>query len=192
MHQSDVVPVRDGADPVRYPSASFQRLLLKAKCFAADRYFMYDWIAAPQAPAPPLVIPGEVSTFTYDLTGGVATAINHDAKITRTYYPNGALKSDELKIAVVDSANTPADAVYDRSANGLHAHLEHLLGVPSLPVGSVLGSYACTLGAVVGLASPVVRQGRALNDLRAWVLKRCSSLRVVNGNRRLRPIHVTC
>ena len=38
LRQTDIGPTRDGADPGRYPSASFQRLLGKARRFAADRH----------------------------------------------------------------------------------------------------------------------------------------------------------
>ena len=38
LRQTDIVTARDGADPGRYPSASFQFLLGKARRFAADRH----------------------------------------------------------------------------------------------------------------------------------------------------------
>lgn len=38
VYKSDIVPVRDGTDPGRFPSASFQRLLIRARRFAADRH----------------------------------------------------------------------------------------------------------------------------------------------------------
>lgn len=45
-----------------------------------------------------LTIPGDTATFTYDAAGNLRTANNRSARITRTYYPNGMLKTDELRI----------------------------------------------------------------------------------------------
>jgi RHS repeat-associated protein len=44
------------------------------------------------------VIPGQTESFTYDPLGRILTANNADALVTRTYYPNGKLKSDEQQI----------------------------------------------------------------------------------------------
>jgi RHS repeat-associated protein len=43
-------------------------------------------------------IPSETHQFTYDDAGRLLTADNPDAKIRRTYYPNGMLDTDVLKI----------------------------------------------------------------------------------------------
>jgi RHS repeat-associated protein len=72
------------------------------------RGFTYDWISGSGAVAPRLVVPGDTATFTYDFaSGGLATANNASAHITRAYYPNGALQSDLTQLAVVDSLETP-------------------------------------------------------------------------------------
>jgi RHS repeat-associated protein len=42
-----------------------------------------------------LVIPGDTATFAYDAVGGLLTAFNATARITRTYYADGALKTDQ-------------------------------------------------------------------------------------------------
>ncbi|HEX8430504.1 MAG TPA: RHS repeat-associated core domain-containing protein, partial [Longimicrobium sp.] len=42
----------------------------------------------------PLQIPREVAMFTYDSVGNMLTANNRDARITRTYLPNGALATE--------------------------------------------------------------------------------------------------
>lgn len=49
-----------------------------------------------------LVIPSDVSEFTYDAIGNLRTANNNDARITRDYFPNGALKSETQTIAIFD------------------------------------------------------------------------------------------
>ena len=60
-------------------------------------------------PLPPaLVLPADVALFTYDKLGNIKTANNNDARITRVYYPNGALKTETQAVAIFDE-NTPLD-----------------------------------------------------------------------------------
>lgn len=43
-------------------------------------------------------IPQEVQTFAYDTAGNMTVADNNDARVRRSYYPNGQLKTDTLMI----------------------------------------------------------------------------------------------
>ncbi|HKO25709.1 MAG TPA: RHS repeat-associated core domain-containing protein, partial [Chloroflexota bacterium] len=43
-------------------------------------------------------VPGDTADFAYDESGNMLRAVNGSAWITRTYYPNGALKTDSLTI----------------------------------------------------------------------------------------------
>jgi RHS repeat-associated protein len=52
----------------------------------------------PRNRGPSYVIDGQTESFTYDPLGRVLTANNYDAHVTRTYYPNGLLKSDEQQL----------------------------------------------------------------------------------------------
>ncbi|MGH9892173.1 MAG: RHS repeat-associated core domain-containing protein, partial [bacterium] len=55
-----------------------------------------------QAPTyPAYQVPGETQTFTYDTMGRLLTADNLDAKVKRSYYPGGLLKTDSLRIQTV-------------------------------------------------------------------------------------------
>jgi RHS repeat-associated protein len=64
-------------------------------------------------PLPPaLVIPTDIAEFTYDKLGNVLTAYNNDARITREYFPNGALKTERQAIAVLDE-ETPLEARFN-------------------------------------------------------------------------------
>lgn len=57
-----------------------------------------------------VTIYNDVATFSYDpYTGGMRTADNRDARVHRTYYPNGALKTDSAWIAVYNRWETPGD-----------------------------------------------------------------------------------
>lgn len=52
----------------------------------------------PRHRGPGYTIAGQTESFTYDPLGRVLTANNDDAHVTRTYYPNGLLKSDEQQL----------------------------------------------------------------------------------------------
>lgn len=56
---------------------------------------------APVGPYPPYATPAETHTFTYDLLGRLLTADNPDAKVKRSYLPNGLLETDSLWIQTV-------------------------------------------------------------------------------------------
>ncbi|HEX6912946.1 MAG TPA: hypothetical protein VF142_21230, partial [Longimicrobium sp.] len=45
-----------------------------------------------------LVIPADTSTFAYDVMGRMLAAHNRDARVSRTYYPNGLVRTDTLRI----------------------------------------------------------------------------------------------
>jgi RHS repeat-associated protein len=64
-----------------------------------------------------LVIPGDMESFTYDAAGRMLTANNRDARVSRSYYNNGALKSDTLRIRPYDTADT-ITAAYNRHVFG--------------------------------------------------------------------------
>src|SRR5258706_3283815 len=61
--------------------------------------------AIHNAPLPtsydPYVTPADTQTFTYDSLGNIRTARNSDARVTRTYFPNGLLNNDNLIIRTV-------------------------------------------------------------------------------------------
>jgi RHS repeat-associated protein len=69
---------------------------------------VYDPSAEPECDTgttslpPNLVLPADVLEFAYDKLGNVTTANNNDARITRDYYPNGALKTEVQAIALFD------------------------------------------------------------------------------------------
>jgi len=50
---------------------------------------------------PAYTIAAETDTFTYDPVGRLLTADNADAKVKRSYYPNGLIKTDSLRIQTV-------------------------------------------------------------------------------------------
>jgi RHS repeat-associated protein len=45
-----------------------------------------------------------VATFTYTNTGQLATAVNPFARVSRSYFPNGALKLDSIAVSVSDTS----------------------------------------------------------------------------------------
>lgn len=93
-----------------------------------------------------LTLPAETAQFTYDPTGGLASAINADAKIYRRYFNNGQLRADTLQTREWGS-NTFTTHVYgvqyayDR--NGRRRMMRHPLPLTRLAAkDSVVYQYA--------------------------------------------------
>ncbi len=56
-----------------------------------------------------LVLQPDVDTFTYDAAGRMLAAINHDARVWRSYYANGALHVETDSLRAYDPADTMAN-----------------------------------------------------------------------------------
>ena len=68
-----------------------------------------DYTLTPSLPfySTGLTIPADTARFTYAPTGGLATATNYAAVVTRGYFPNGALAADTLRVRdVADTATS--------------------------------------------------------------------------------------
>ena len=76
--------------------------------FFGPNGFVFDQLNHTNTP-PPLVIAADVATFDYDAVGNLRHAQNSDARVMRSYYPNGALQSDTLEIALYDPTAWAAD-----------------------------------------------------------------------------------
>lgn len=77
-------------------------------------------------------VPADSATFTYDAMGRLRTAVNRDAAIRRTYWPNGLLKDDTLHVRTVAEMGAGGSMVahvytlrhaYD--LNGRRVELDH-------------------------------------------------------------------
>jgi YD repeat-containing protein len=67
-------------------------------------------------------------TFTYDAMGNVLTANNRDAQVSRTYFPNGAVKTDTLRLreyATSSFSSTRYGLAYSYDRNGRRSALRH-------------------------------------------------------------------
>jgi len=83
---------------------------------------------------PAYAIPTETHTFTYDPLGRLLTAENADAKIRRSYYPNGLLQTDSLRIQTVDRTDWTRHVyglgyTYDRDGRRTVLDIPHQLGI---------------------------------------------------------------
>jgi hypothetical protein len=92
----------------------------------------------------------DAQTFTYDSVGRMLTATNKDAKITRTYFRNGQLKTEQQEIANVDGGalghSYLLQFTYDKNGRRRAVHL------PSqLVVSGTRDSVAWTYNALSGL-----------------------------------------
>jgi YD repeat-containing protein len=95
----------------------------------------YDLLATDNPPYPMykspnggLVIAADSSMFGYDITGGILTADNADARVARAYYPNGLVRTETQRIRPVDGADWNKHVyqlayAYDR--NGRRAGVRH-------------------------------------------------------------------
>jgi RHS repeat-associated protein len=75
-------------------------------------------LAFPMYGGSQFVVPTDTATFTYDARGNVLTANNVDGRINRSYYPNGQLKTDTLRIRT-----------YTRTANPTTDFASHVFGL---------------------------------------------------------------
>lgn len=102
-------------------------------CTSSDLHF-------PMYGGSQFVVPTDTATFTYDALGNLLTANNVDARIRRAYYPNGALRSDTLRIRTYTrTSNLTADFAshvyglqYEYDLSGRRTKLYH---PPSLAYG---------------------------------------------------------
>jgi RHS repeat-associated protein len=106
-------------------------------------------------------IPAEQADFTYDTLGNVLTANNGDAKVSRQYFPNGALKKDSVSHrAVIGSGYDYSFALnYDYDLDGNRKTLK-------LPSGDLLTyAYHPELGALTSITDPRFNRYRYDYDL---------------------------
>jgi YD repeat-containing protein len=92
---------------------------------AADLNPNYDTLSVP---FPAYAVPAEIQSFTYDNRGRLLTADNLNAKVKRSYFENGLLRTDSLRIATGDRTD------FARHAYGL----EHAYDLDGRPVSSRL------------------------------------------------------
>ena len=111
----------------------------------------------------PLVIPADAEDFTYDLAGNLETANNNDARVSRDYYPNGALKSETQAIAIFDDL-TPLDARFNTHRYRLE-YAYDLSGRRLTRTDSIPGCVGCVqtyhYDATTGLLDAISDQGAA-------------------------------
>ena len=113
----------------------------------------------PDNPGNPRVISGDTATFTYDAAGGILTANNHDARITRTYLPGGALGTETQAIRTYTGANFTSHVYtvgyrYDRA--GRRTVLKHPgILAPAAGQDSVVYGYDAATGALASVTDPM-------------------------------------
>jgi RHS repeat-associated protein len=99
-----------------------------------------------------LSIPAQTDTFTYDAMGRILTATNLDARVKRSYYPNGLLDTDSSWIQTLNRDDWTKHVYglrnqYDRDGRRVAIEIPQQLGAPGL--ASVMRfSYEPQLGAL--------------------------------------------
>ena len=112
-----------------------------------------------------LLVAAIADTLTFDPAGGIRTANNRDARVSRTYYPNGDLKSETQRIRTVKPLDAGGDIenahvytltyTYDR--NGRRKAVHHpsaLVGQLGTTSDSTWYTYHATTGLLAGLTDP--------------------------------------
>ncbi|MCU0649220.1 MAG: hypothetical protein MUF00_14570 [Gemmatimonadaceae bacterium] len=90
-------------DPVTYPSRTDLGLSRHHASGLVDPYPSTQW---PLSASAPTTLEGDTAIFSYDpATAQLATANNRDARITRQYWLNGQLRSEEQRIRTIDGTN---------------------------------------------------------------------------------------
>jgi RHS repeat-associated protein len=75
-----------------------------------------------------LEIPADTQSFAYDVAGNLLTAVNNDARVRRSYNPNGTLRADTLKIRTYTGTDTTTHVYglqYAYDLDGRRVHLTH-------------------------------------------------------------------
>ncbi len=108
---------------------------------------------------PAYTIPAETHTFSYDALGHLLAAENPDAKVHRTYFPNGLLGTDSLLIQTVNHddwtkhvyglANT-----YDRDGRRVALTIPQQLTASGAIGGAISSVYAPQLGLLQTMYDP--------------------------------------
>ncbi len=100
-------------------------------------------------------IAADTNTFTYDVMGNLLTANSRDAKISRTYYLNGAIQSDTQRLRAIVGTTFPyvygIRYGYDRNGRRTWVRLPLVAG------DSMTYTYSSALGALTQIRDP---QGR--------------------------------
>ncbi len=102
-----------------------------------------------------MTIPGEIATFTYDTVGNLLTADNADAKIRRTWWQNGLLKTETQKIQTYARDDTTKHVYtisYEYDLDGRRVKVKHPTQlaprIASAQADSVLYAYDAQTGAL--------------------------------------------
>jgi RHS repeat-associated protein len=80
------------------------------------------FFAFPEREGPNLCIAADTSTFGYDAAGRMIRADNGSARVRRSYFPNGALKTDSMRLATYARPCAPMptdDALFTQHSYGL-------------------------------------------------------------------------
>jgi RHS repeat-associated protein len=104
---------------------------------------------------PAFLIPADTQTFTYDQAGRVLTARNGDARVRRTYYTNGLLRTDSLWIRTVQGWDSTKHAygtrnLYDLDNRRYQLDIPAQLGMSGL--STVYTNYDPQFGALKSIA----------------------------------------
>jgi RHS repeat-associated protein len=110
-------------------------------------------------PGNPNVVSGDTAAFTYDGTGHLLTANNHDARVTRTYLPGGAVAGETQAIRTYTGADFSQHVYtvgYRYDLEGRRIGLKHPSNLrPAVGQDSVVYGYDAPTGDLSSVTDPM-------------------------------------
>jgi RHS repeat-associated protein len=157
----------------RYAGIPYQYGTGVGTCSTSVLPFQRKYPSLPNDGACGYRIPADVQTFGYDALGNLTVADNADAQIRRSYYTNGQLKTDSLRIRTTDGNNFSSHAYglkYHYDLDGRRTQLDHPAQLaPSSTQNQTSYAYDPLTGALSTVTDPMGNEYGYVYNLRGLV-----------------------
>ncbi|HET6231892.1 MAG TPA: RHS repeat-associated core domain-containing protein, partial [Longimicrobiaceae bacterium] len=141
----------------------------------------------PDNPSSPNILSGDTAVFTYDGAGNVVTANNHDARVTRSYLPGGAVASETQAIRTYTGADFSQHVYtvgYRYDLEGRRISLKHPSSLrPAVGQDSVAYGYEGTTGSLASVTDPMGNVFGFQYDLDGRLTQRTVPGGIIEANR---------
>lgn len=129
----------------------------------------------PRLTSGPLIFAADSALFSYDSMGNMTSAVNGDARIARSYYPNGLLRTDEERVRTYagnDFSKHIYELRYSYDLNGRRTGMRHPAGLVIGRTGTMVTdstkyTYHPQLGLLQTVTNPQLDEFRITYDAQA-------------------------
>ena len=104
----------------------------------------------PLSPGDTAVVAGDTERFEYDAVGNMTAALNGDVKVRRSYFANGLLESETLRIRTYAGSDTTTHTYRTESVYDLNGRRTRVIHPPQLAAGTVTGDTRFEYSAITG------------------------------------------